>query len=283
MEHTLSRLSLQIKFCHYCRHDADWRETKTKTDYTIWNIHKGSLVIQIGERELTASEGDVLFFHPGDSYTAFSRDECCHFLVTFFTFDTGNSLDLFQQCNSAGVYSNADLRNASHTLCRSFLHICGNTPSIPLEMYAGFLFFLTCFLPCLGTQRRFYDTSRTAPVLKIHQLLSYLEENVEKNIPIKEMASFMGMSEKYFIQFFHSHTGYSPKQYRIHQRMNHSVKLLADPANTLAHIAMRLHFSDQYAFAKAFKNYYGESPGAFRKQYVNDSGSPIPAPHQAPS
>ena len=81
----------------------------------------------------------------------------------------------------------------------------------------------------------------------------------------------MGMSEKYFIQFFHSHTGYSPKQYRIHQRMNYSVKLLADPANTLAHIAMRLHFSDQYAFSKAFKKYYGEAPGAFRKQYVNDS------------
>ena len=155
MENTLSRISLQIKFCHYCRHNADWRETKTKADYTIWNIHRGSLVIQIGEKELTASEGDVLFFHPGDSYTAFSRGECCHFLATFFTFDTGNSLDLFKQCNSAGVYSDAELRNASHALCRFFLDICGNTHAVPLDMYAVFLFFLARFSHVLAHSAAF--------------------------------------------------------------------------------------------------------------------------------
>ncbi len=267
MEFHPSRLSLHIKFCHYCRHGADWTETKTKIDYTLWNIHRGGLSMEIGGRTLTASQGDVLLFHPGDTYTASCIGECCDFLVTFFTLDLGNSLDIFKRCNSAGIYGSEKVRDASRKLCGAFLEIGPDACALSLELYALFLTFLSKFLPCLGTQERFYERPASPPPLKINRLFTYLEENVEKNISVGEMASFMGMSEKYFIQYFHSHTGYSPKQYLINLRMSHSARLLSDADLTLSQIALRLDFSDQYAFSKAFKKYYGEAPGTFRKHF----------------
>lgn len=268
MELTPASLLLRIKFCCFCRHDAGWHEAKTKTDYTLWNIHEGSLVLEINGKKMTASEGDVLLFHPGDSYTAFCGGDCCNFLVTFFTFDTGNCLDVFKQCNSAGIYSADAVREASRRFCGTYLDACQNTGAASLRLYALFLSFLAELFPYLGTQDCFYALPAKTPPRKINRLLAYIEENIEKNIPVKELASFMGMSEKYFIQFFHSHIGYSPKQYMTNRRMEYCLGLLSDGRLTVSEIAARLQFSDRYAFSKAFKKYYGEAPGAFRRHYI---------------
>lgn len=272
MEMKLSHISLHIKFCRFCCHNADWRETKTKTDYTIWNIYKGSLIIEINNKKMSASEGDILFFHPGDTYTAFCNGDCCNFLVTFFTFDTGNCVDVFRQYNSAGIYSVPALKEISDGFCRKFLDNYENITAVPMKLYALFLMFLSELFPYFGTQDCFYEQPVKALALKMNRLLAYIDENIEKKISIKELASYIGMSEKYFIHFFHSHTGYSPKQYMINQRMNYSVSLLSDPALTLSEIALKMDFSDQYAFSKAFKKYYGEAPDIFRKHYLADSG-----------
>ena len=269
MELNPSSLSIQIKFCRYCCHDAAWTESKTKTDYTLWNLYRGSLVMEINGKTLKASAGDVLLFYPGDTYTAYCGGSCCEFLVTFFTMDMGNSVDIFRVRNSAGIYSFPKLLESSNVFCRAYLEEQKSTDGITLKLYAVFLTFLSVLFAFLGKQTPFYDELAPVPDLKFQQLLSYMEKNTAKNIPIKELASFMGMSEKYFIQFFHAHTGQSPKQYMIRRRMDLSIQLLSDPSLLLSEIAGELHFSDEYAFSKAFKKYFGESPAYFRKHYLS--------------
>lgn len=274
MEIWPAHLSMHIKFCHFCFHGRDWKETKTKIDYTLWNLYEGSLSLEIDGQKMTASAGDVLFFHPGDTYTAFCNGDCCNFLVTFFIFDTGNCIDIFKKHNSAGIYSTTALKEHSDSFCRNFLDNHRHSDTVSLHLYALFLSFLTELIPLFDTQERFHIQPARTPDLKLNRLLDYMEDNMEKNISVSELASIMGMSEKYFIQYFHSHTGSSPKQYRIRQRMNHSVRLLADPGLTLSEIAFRMDYSDQYAFSKAFKAYYGESPGTFRKHFLADANLP---------
>ncbi len=267
MELTPASLSLRIKFCRFCCHDADWHEAKTKTDYTIWNIDEGALILEINGKRIAASAGDAILFHPGDSYSAFCNGNCCNFLVTFFTLEAGNCPDIFKQCNSAGVYSADAVRQASKRFCRAYLDACENTAA-SLRLYALFLSFLAELFPYLGTQDCFYAQPDKIPPQKINCLLAYIEAHIEKNIPVKELAALMGMSEKYFIQFFHAHIGYSPKQYMTSRRMEYCLGLLSDERLTVSEIAARLQFSDRYAFSKAFKKYYGEAPGAFRRHYT---------------
>lgn len=264
MNLTLSTVSLHIKFCRYCSHDSGWEETKTKTDYTIWNLYEGSLWIDINGKTLSAAKGDVLFFHPGDTYRAYCKDDCCNFLVTFFSFDSGTHTNLLKTNNTAGIYSSPEIETFSDRFCEEYLGSYQTMLSPSLKLYASFFSFFAELSSFWGMQHCFHDTVTELPMLKIHQLLHYMEEHFTENIPVKDYASFMDMSEKYFINFFHTQTGKTPKQYLIDCRMQYALKLLADPENSLSSIASTLHFSDQYAFSKAFKRYYGESPGSLR-------------------
>lgn len=261
-----SNLSLSIKFCMFCKHDADWSEHKTKTDYTIWNISHGSLTIEINQQTLTAREGDVLLFYPGDTYRAYANGEPCHFLVTFFALETGNHMDLLEHKNYSGIYGHELISHASEQYLREYFDGFRNSWEINIEQYASFLNLVTRLKPYFGKQLAF-NTLPMPPVdLRIHKLLEYINTNYLEPLTNRELADFMGMSEKYFISFFHTHIGKSPKQYLIECRMKYSLVLLKDSRNTLSDVALRLNFTDQYSFSKAFKKYFGEAPGSFRKQ-----------------
>lgn len=261
-----SNLSLSIKFCMYCRHDASWNEHKTKADYTIWNIKEGSLTIEINKRVLTAEAGDVLFFYPGDTYRAYANDVDCNFLVTFFAIETGNHVDLLERKNYAGIYQGTKIRQASEQYIQEYLEGFQNLWEVDFAQYASFLTFFAALNPYFGQQIPFHSQLSDSADLRIHKLLEYMNLHYPEPLTNKELASFMGMSEKYFISFFHAHVGKSPKQYLIECRMKYSLLLLAEEQNTISDIAMRLNFTDQYSFSKAFKKYYGEAPSGFRKQ-----------------
>lgn len=261
-----SNLSLSIKFSMYCKHDTEWSEHKTKTDYTIWNIDHGSMVIEINQQTLTAREGDVLLFYPGDTYKAYAKGEPCHFLVTFFALETGNHIDLLEQRNYNGIYRNEQIFQASRQYLTEYFEGFRDSWEVNLEQYAGFLNFIAKCKPYFGKQIPFRVQAAPTADLRIHKLLEYMNSHYTEPLTNRELADFMGMSEKYFISFFHTHIGKSPKQYLIECRMKYSLVLLQDSHNTLSDIAMRLNFTDQYSFAKAFKKYYGEAPGSFRKQ-----------------
>ena len=76
-------LTINIKFCRISYHEKDWVERKTKCDYTVWNIISGGLALQINDQTLYAKEGDVLLFHPGDTYKGVMMMTIVIFLLLF--------------------------------------------------------------------------------------------------------------------------------------------------------------------------------------------------------
>lgn len=261
-----SNLSLSIKFCMYCKHDMNWTEHKTKTDYTIWNIKEGSLIIEINKQTLTAHAGDVLLFYPGDTYRAYANGGDCNFLVTFFALETGNHMDLLAQKNYRGIYRNEQIRQASAQFIQEYFDGFQHSWDVNFEQYASFLVFIARLKPFFGAHIPFSTQLMPMGDLRIHKLLEYMNNHYLEPLTNRDFADFMGMSEKYFISFFHTHIGKSPKQYLIECRMKYSLVLLSDPCNTISDIAMKLNFTDQYSFSKAFKRYFGEAPSSFRKQ-----------------
>ena len=129
-----------------------------------------------------------------------------------------------------------------------------------------FLDFFDGFSDFFGTQIPFREEVRDQASEKMKNLLNYLEEHVEDNITVRQMADFMEVSEKYFINYFRLHIGTSPKQYLIRLKMNDALKLIQNSTLSQSEIAARLNFSDSYAFSKAFKKFYGEAPSVMRRQ-----------------
>ncbi|MFT7621781.1 MAG: AraC-like DNA-binding protein [Myxococcota bacterium] len=83
--------------------------------------------------------------------------------------------------------------------------------------------------------------------------------------PLADLARVAGMSRSVFAERFREHTGWTPAQYLTHWRMRCARDLLAT-GMTLAEVAERVGYADEFGFAKAFKRVFDEAPGAARRR-----------------
>jgi len=261
-------MSLSIRFCHYIKKNADWSEKKTKTSYTLWCIQEGSFFLRINHHLYTVSAGDTVFFYPGAKYRAYANGEECSFLYISFSLETGNHIDMLEGTNYSGIYRQQEIVDAALDFYTQNSAANDNVNSIAFLQYMAFMRFFSIAAPYFGEQEPFYEEALKPADMRIHHVMSYLHEFYNKPLTNAELAAYIGMSEKYFINFFRNQTGISPMQYLQNYRMQQAQILLADPGNSIADIATQLNFTDQFSFSKAFKRYYGDSPSAFRKQLI---------------
>ena len=261
-------LSLDIKFCHISYHDENWKETKTKADYTIWNIISGELVLYINGQTLRSVPGDVLLFHPGDKYSAWAGADHCYFLVTFFYVSIGNSIDYLKTATTSGLYHGKEIKLISDRFCMDYKKYYESSNNVPLGLYASFLTFFSSLSAYFGSQIPFNENPAVNASSRLISLIEYIDSNTEKNITVREMAKFMDMSEKYFSSYFRLNVGMTPKNYLVKCKMKYACELLKNKDNSIQDVGLKLGFADQYSFGKAFKNYYGEAPGKFRNHYI---------------
>ncbi len=115
------------------------------------------------------------------------------------------------------------------------------------------------------------DNYQSEYVARIHKVQDYIEENYGKNISVDELAEAAGFSKYHFSRIFKS-VLQEPLAYYVNRiKMEHALFLLAHRSDkNITDIAYELGFSDSAVFSRAFRNYYGISPRAFRKQYSTE-------------
>lgn len=94
----------------------------------------------------------------------------------------------------------------------------------------------------------------------------FVVANLHKGPTLKDLATFLGYSEKYCSQLFQTHMGESFSAYVKRLRLEKASQLLDVPDTTLGEIAELLGFRDQFAFSHFFKKAVGCSPREYRKR-----------------
>lgn len=83
---------------------------------------------------------------------------------------------------------------------------------------------------------------------------------------LAELAEIANFSPFHFQRIFKSIVGETPKQYIKRLRLEGAAHhIYLKPSLTLLEVAIRYGFTSLEAFSRAFKNYYGVSPNAFRR------------------
>jgi AraC family transcriptional regulator len=77
----------------------------------------------------------------------------------------------------------------------------------------------------------------------------------------------------HFAAQFRAATGYRPREYLLHQRIERAKSLLSNSETVLAEVALTVGFCTQAHFSTVFKRITGETPARWRCASRNASAS----------
>lgn len=100
----------------------------------------------------------------------------------------------------------------------------------------------------------------------INRVTHYMNENIECNLTIRQLAEYAGYSDSYFYRKFTNETGYPPIDYFIRMKINKAAVYLIKTKMTAAQISNKLGFNNPDYFSRAFKKVVGITVTEFRKQ-----------------
>lgn len=108
------------------------------------------------------------------------------------------------------------------------------------------------------------DFAGGIPRSQLKLVIEYIEENLQRNLSLIELAKIVQMSPNYFVRLFKQSTGVTPYQYVLDCRISKAKELLRDRKLTLAEISQQLGFYDQSRFTNTFGKRMGITPKKYR-------------------
>lgn len=118
---------------------------------------------------------------------------------------------------------------------------------------------------------RIYASGSTAPDRaeatrdpKIAAVLSYINENLSRELSVDELAEQAYLSRYHFMRLFKAQTGSTVHAYVRQKRLLYAARLIRE-GESAARAAAESGFSDYSAFHRAFRECFGISPGQLKK------------------
>ena len=105
----------------------------------------------------------------------------------------------------------------------------------------------------------------TLPRARLRAVIEYVEEHLDANPTLEQMAALARLSPNYFASQFRRATGLPPHQYVILRRVERAKQALQTVGDfSLAEVAAHAGFADQSQFSHHFKRLVGVTPGQFQ-------------------
>ncbi len=102
------------------------------------------------------------------------------------------------------------------------------------------------------------------PKWRLRRVEEYVEAHFDRGIGLSDLAKVVGLSRMHFAAQFRAATGYRPREYLLHRRIEHAKSLLSNTGMPLAEVALTVGFCTQAHFSTVFKRITSETPARWR-------------------
>ena len=102
-------------------------------------------------------------------------------------------------------------------------------------------------------------------VLAVQKMQDYMEENLEKEISLSDLARVSTYSPWYSHRLFREYTGYSPAEYLRRLRLSRSALCLKQGDTRVIDVAFDLGFGSVDGYQRAFRKEFGCNPGEYAR------------------
>ncbi len=113
---------------------------------------------------------------------------------------------------------------------------------------------------------KFEDDTLQIKDSRLLNVLSYINNNLDKDLSNVVLADVSNLSEEYFGQMFKRLMKGNVQQFIENRRMQRSVELLRETNLTIGEISKEVGYADMGYFCRRFKNYFDVSTTEFKKQ-----------------
>ena len=103
------------------------------------------------------------------------------------------------------------------------------------------------------------------PAFKLRLAREFINEHLEEEIRLAEVAGAVGLSQFHFARAFRRSTGLTPWQYLIFQRIQRAKELLTNGDLPLVQVSIQAGFKNQSHFTTVFRKFTALTPKAFRE------------------
>ena len=116
------------------------------------------------------------------------------------------------------------------------------------------------------TTQKVHDWTNGLPKYKLRRVTDYINNNLENEMQLDELAALAQMSPYHFTRMFKQSTGLAPHQYIINCRIERSKQLLSERKLSIAEIAYHVGFASQSHFTTLFRKLTLMTPKSYRER-----------------
>lgn len=113
---------------------------------------------------------------------------------------------------------------------------------------------------------RIQDNACGLPKYKLWSAIEYINDNLENDLTLAELAGVVQMSTYHFARLFKQSTGLAPHQYVIDCRIERAKMLLAEKKLSIVEICEQVGFRSPSHFSALFRKVTTMTPKAYRDQ-----------------
>lgn len=255
---------LRINSCGYCDEVPDLipvYRRHGRQDYFFSYIYSGTMFFHSGDKNMTCSAGDVLFFAPSEPqiYRYDCHSHLSNYWVHFTGFGAAQLLGLLDI--PTGKPFHIGYIPEIEQLVKKIISEINNSRSRN-TFYAVALF---AEILALINKKKSEDLLLNIPhSSSICQTALYIQENLTEKINLKELASMCFLSVNRYTIVFKKLIGTTPHEYIIGLRLQKAIELLKNTDWTIGKVSSAIGYSDSLYFSRLFKKYYHVSPSEFR-------------------
>jgi AraC family transcriptional regulator len=103
---------------------------------------------------------------------------------------------------------------------------------------------------------------------KLRKIKEFVQEKLEEDLSLEEMARTVGLSAAHFSQVFRNTTGQTPHQCLLWYRVQRAKEMLRSAEGRVLDVAIACGFKTQQHFARVFREMCGASPTEYRYDFL---------------
>ena len=244
---------------------TDWRRQNILFDQNkFYYITSGVCYITILDKKYKGSPG-CWFFIPAGTPHSYYNDPSVPFALYSVHFDLYPKMNLATELSLASMVK-AGKDFGCEEIFRRFAGICDSSLLCDkIETKACLLNLLKEYIVLSGKGETTVKNKNSEGLGKV---LSFINENLNRNISNEELAGICHLHITHFVRFFKEKVGQTPQRYIATKRLEAAKRLLEQTELSITDISESVGFYDSAHFSRSFKQVYDMSPFNYRS-YVS--------------